>query len=184
LFLDGRGEGARLESEAAATFKSRVEFSSSEYAKTIHEIVAGAPPAIDLAAERRLIDCLVALASEKAIVSAHDVSDGGLAVALAECCFDGAGLSADARIAGGAEEAGEVAMFGERGARAVVSVTPGSLARVSAIAAQYGVGVQRLGNVTRGEFCIQYKGAGVIRGGVDSFRQTWAESLGKILEGA
>ncbi len=43
------------------------EFSSSEYAKTIHGVVAGAPPAIDLAAEKRLIDCLVKLASEKAV---------------------------------------------------------------------------------------------------------------------
>ena len=44
----------------------RREFSSSEYAKTIHGIVAGAPPAIDLAAEKRLIDCLVQLASAEA----------------------------------------------------------------------------------------------------------------------
>src|SRR5208282_1534239 len=57
-------------------------FSSSEYAKTIHGIVAGAPPAIDLAAEKRLIECLVALAAEGAIASAHDISDGGLAVTL------------------------------------------------------------------------------------------------------
>ncbi len=61
----------------------RKEFSSSEYAKTIHGIVAGAPPAIDLAAEKRLIDCLVQLASEKAILSAHDASDGGMPYARA-----------------------------------------------------------------------------------------------------
>jgi phosphoribosylformylglycinamidine synthase II len=189
LLLDGRGESARLESEAAATkdgaIGARVEFSSSEYAKTIHGIVAGAPPAIDLAAERRVIDCLVQLAAEKAVVSAHDVSDGGLAVTLAECCFDVKGLSADVRVeAGAADETAEAALFGERGARAVVSVTMGSLARVSAIAAQCGVGIQRLGKVTRGEFRIQYKGASVIRGGADTFRQIWAESLGKTFEGA
>ncbi len=63
------------------------EFSSSEYSKTIAAIVSGEPPAIDLAAEKRLIDCLVALASEGAVQSAHDISDGGLAVALAESCF-------------------------------------------------------------------------------------------------
>jgi phosphoribosylformylglycinamidine synthase II len=183
LLLDGLAKNSRLEGEAAATSKSSIEFSSSEYAKTIHGIVAGAPPAIDLAAERRLIDCLVSLASEKAIRSAHDVSDGGLAVTLAECCFDGGGLSADVRIAEcAADETAEAALFGERGARAVVSVTPGSLARVSAIAAQYGVSVQRLGDVTRGEFCIQYKGAGVVRGDADSFRRNWSESLGKIIE--
>src|SRR5215470_14075840 len=63
------------------------EFSSSEYSKTIAAIVAGEPPAIDLAAEKRLIDCLVALATEGVVASAHDISDGGLAVALTESCF-------------------------------------------------------------------------------------------------
>ena len=63
------------------------EFSSSEYAKTIHGIVAGAPPDIDLAAEKRLQDCLVALAADRAVESAHDLSDGGLAVAIAESAF-------------------------------------------------------------------------------------------------
>ena len=75
------------------------EFSSSEYAKTIHGIVAGAPPAIDLAAEKRLIDCLVQLAAEKLIHSAHDVSDGGLAVTLAESCFAANGLAAQVTLA-------------------------------------------------------------------------------------
>ncbi len=184
LLLDGRGAGA--EPKPGAALNSRVEFSSSEYAKTIHGIVAGAPPAIDLAAERRLIDCLVQLAAEKAVVSAHDVSDGGLAVAMAECCFDGEGISADVRVEAGygPEEAAEAALLGERGARAVVSVTPGSLAAVSAIAAQYGVSFQRLGDVTKGEFSIQYKGVRVVRGSTDSFRKIWAESLGKTLESA
>ena len=94
--------------------------------------MAGAPPAIDLAAEKRLIDCLVELAAERAIFSAHDVSDGGMAVTLAESCFASDGLSAqiDLGIAQGTNEAAESALFGERGARAVVSVAPASLARV------------------------------------------------------
>ena len=49
------------------------------------------------------------------------------------------------------------ALFGERGARAVVSVSPASLARVNAIAAQYKVAAARIGTVTRGDFRIQYK---------------------------
>src|SRR6202171_3094329 len=56
------------------------EFSFSEYSKSISGIVAGEPPAIDLAAEKRLQDCLVALAAESAVASAHDISDGGMAV--------------------------------------------------------------------------------------------------------
>jgi phosphoribosylformylglycinamidine (FGAM) synthase-like enzyme len=83
-------------------------------------IVAGAPPAIDLPAEKRLIGCMVKLAAEKAIVSAHDVSDGGIAVALAESCFAADGLSAEIRLTG-KDEPTEIALFGERGGRAVIS---------------------------------------------------------------
>jgi len=173
--------------DAAASAASREEtqpaFSSSEYAKTILGVVAGAPPSIDLAAEKRLIDCLVQLASERAVLSAHDVSDGGIAVTLAESCFESEGLSAQVDFDAAGEPA-ESALFGERGARAVVSVSAASLARVDAIAAQWKVKAQRIGTVARGDFRIQLKGAPVIQGNVDSFRQIWSESLGKAIEGA
>ena len=175
LLLDG---GAARTASGA----SEREFSSSEYAKTIHGIVAGQPPAIDLAAEKNLIDCLVALAAEKGVNSAHDLSDGGLAVALAESCFASEGFSAEARIESG--ERAEEAMFGERGARAIVSISPSFLARVNAIAAQYKAGVQQIGTVVRGVFRIQCKGAAAIQGEIESLRNIWAESLGKAVESA
>jgi phosphoribosylformylglycinamidine synthase len=184
LVLDGMSDGTAKDGglKAAAT---KTEFASSEYAKTIHGIVAGAPPAIDLAAEKRLINCLVALAVERAVRSAHDVSDGGLAVSVAEACFGRDGLSAEISIdAAGAEDFAEAALFGERGARAVVSVARASLARVNEIAAQYKVGAQRIGAVTRGEFRIQYRGAAVIQGSIESFRRVWSEALPKAIENA
>src|ERR1700689_2692611 len=174
--------GSQDELKGAAT---KTELASSEYAKAIHGMVTGLPPAIDLAAEKRLIDCLVALAAERAVRSAHDVSDGGLAVSVAEACFGRDGLSAGISIgAAGAEDFAEAALFGERGARAVVSVAPASLARVNEIAAQYKVRAQRIGTVTRGEFRIQYQGAAVIQGSIESFRRVWSESLPKAIEQA
>jgi phosphoribosylformylglycinamidine synthase subunit PurL len=180
LVLDGAAENGGL--KAAAT---KTDFASSEYAQTIHGIVAGLPPAIDLAAEKRLIDCLVALAAERAVRSAHDVSNGGLAVTVAEACFGRDGLSTQIAInATSPEDFAEAALFGERGARAVVSVAAASLARVNEIAAQYQVRAQRIGTVTRGEFRIQYQGAAVIQGSVESFRRVWSESLPKAIENA
>ena len=174
--------GSQDDLKAAAT---KTELASSEYAKAIHGMVTGLPPAIDLAAEKRLIDCLVALAAERAVRSAHDVSDGGLAVSVAEACFGRDGLSVEISIdAAGAEDFAEAALFGERGARAVVSVAPASLARVNEIAAQYKVRAQRIGTVTRGEFRIQYQGAAVIQGSIESFRRVWSESLPKAIEKA
>jgi len=162
---------------------SAAEFGSSEYAKVMAGIAAGAPPAIDLAAEKRLIGCMAALAADRAIASAHDVSDGGLAVTLAESCFASEELSAEADL-GAAPEPAESALFGERGARAIVSVAPASLARVQQIAAQYGVNVTQIGRVTRGEFRIQLNGAAVIQGQLDSFQRPWSESLAHSVESA
>jgi phosphoribosylformylglycinamidine synthase subunit PurL len=174
LLLEGNGKDAGRRTEAARA----QEFASSEYAKTVHGIVAGAPPAIDLDAEKRLIECLVKLASEKILLSAHDVSDGGLAVTLAESCFDRKGLSAQVEIRSeSANEPAEYALFGERGGRAVVSLAPASLASVRAIAAQYSVAAQPIGTVSRGEFRIQYNGTPVIHGDIDSFRKIWASRI-------
>ena len=153
----------------------RREFSSSEYAKTIHGIVSGTPPAISLAAERALIDSLVALAADRAIESAHDLSEGGLAVALAESCFAGENLSAEVVIE--TRFPAEFALFGETGARAILSAGSGSLARVLQIAAQYKVTARQIGTVTRGAFSIQVNGQSRIRGPEDSLRQIWAGSL-------
>jgi len=171
ILLDGDRPRASLDEES-----QRREFSSSEYAKTIHGVVAGVPPAIDLRAEKNLIDCLVALAAERSIASAHDISDGGLAVTLAESCFASSnGLSAEISLK--ATQAAEFALFAETGARAIVSTSPPSLARVLAIAAQYKVEAHPIGKVTSGEFCIQLNGQPGIRVAVESLRKIWATAL-------
>jgi phosphoribosylformylglycinamidine synthase len=61
------------------------ELGGSEYLHVVHGVVAGAPPKCDLARERALIDALLDAITLGAVHSAHDCSDGGLAVALAEC---------------------------------------------------------------------------------------------------
>jgi phosphoribosylformylglycinamidine synthase subunit PurL len=176
VLLDGGAAPAREE-------EARREFSSSEYAKVVHGIAGGGPPKIDLAAEKRLIDCLVQLASEGAILSAHDVSDGGLAVTVAECCFSGRNLSAEVRLPD-EQTPTEFALFGERGARAVVSADPDSLARVKEVAAQWNVHAEPIGRVTCGDFRIQDKEAVVLSGKVVSFQKAWEKSLPEALESA
>src|SRR3954462_9948485 len=66
----------------------RGELGGSEYLKVIHHLLRGVPPTLDLDAERSLQTLLVILASERLVRSAHDCSDGGVAVAIAESCFD------------------------------------------------------------------------------------------------
>ncbi len=196
-------DGHNAESPALATRHSPLatsefarEFSSSEYSKTVAGIVAGEPPAIDLAAEKRLQDCLVALAAEGAVQSAHDISDGGLAVTLAESCFASAPVSAHSSEGAGLAPPAlgatinftddpspvEAAFFNERGARAVVSVAPSKLAAVLNTARQYKVAAQRIGQVTGdGSYRIEHKGRAVINSSVETLRDAWAHSLERTL---
>jgi phosphoribosylformylglycinamidine synthase subunit PurL len=210
LLLDGGAGlgGLKLATRHSplATSEFAHEFSSSEYSKTIASIVSGEPPAIDLAAEKRLIDCLVALASEGAVQSAHDISDGGLAVTLAESCFASSAFVREQHVAPqlgnqsnschserseesafsilganiGLDDAlpAEFALFNERGARAVVSVKPSSLARVLDTARQYRVAARVIGKVTHdSSFRIEHKGRAVIESSVETLRDAWANSL-------
>jgi phosphoribosylformylglycinamidine synthase len=180
-------DGSRVGPTPAAALAR--EFSSSEYAKTIGGMVAGEPPRIDLPAEKRLQDCLIRLAAAGAVQSAHDISDGGIAVTLAESCF----VSVEARHAVpvlGAkvklDEEGptEAIVFGERGARAVVSVKPWLLARVLDTARQYEVAASEIGKVSRGDtFRIEHQGFVVIDSSVEALHNAWAHSLERTLRG-
>jgi phosphoribosylformylglycinamidine synthase II len=176
VLLDGADDAA----SARALETLCREFSSSEYAKTIHGIVAGAPPDIDLAAEKRLQDCLVALAADRAVESAHDISDGGLAVAIAESAFGSEDFTA--RIALDSFAPAEYALFGESGARAIVSAKSTSLARVMEIAAKYKVGARRIGEVARGDLRIELNGVVYASAAVSALRDIWANALERAVQ--
>jgi phosphoribosylformylglycinamidine synthase subunit PurL len=183
VLLDGADQAER-----ARTAVPLREFSSSEYSKTVGGVVAGEPPAIDLAAEKRLIDCLVALAAEEMVVSAHDISDGGLAVALAESCFSPVGARHGAPQLGATVSmedglAAEAALFGESGARCVVSLAPAKLAALQGIAQQYGVAASQVGQVTQDPVLrIERKGRAIINSPVENLRDVWANSLERTLQ--
>src|SRR6266852_1334526 len=149
VLLDGaaRASGAQhsfasAQDRATPLPGTQREFSSSEYSKTVAGIVAGEPPTIDLAAEKRLQECLVSLATSGAVCSAHDVSDGGVAVTLAESCFASrvgaqhAAPQLGANVKLEETSPAEYVLFGESGARAIVSVAATSLARVLETARQ------------------------------------------------
>jgi len=196
VLLDGStsANGAQLHPErsrgnAAPLLDPQREFSSSEYSKTISGIVAGEPPAIDLTAEKSLQECLVALANGAAVRSAHDVSDGGIAVTLAECCFASpvraqhAAPQLGANVNLEAAASAEYALFGESGARAVVSVVPTSLAAVLETARQYGVTAHQIGQVIRGDaFRIECMRSAVIDTSVAKLHDTWVHSLERTLK--
>jgi phosphoribosylformylglycinamidine synthase subunit PurL len=177
LLLDGSGTEQRQPSLA----DTAREFSCSEYSKKIAGIVAGEPPAIDLQSEKRLIDGLVALAQATTLQSAHDVSDGGLAVTLAESCFAASTLGAHITVDG--QSPAEHALFGERGARAVISARPAQVAAVLATARQYQLGARQIGKVTHDNTLrIEYKGRAVISAPIPALQNVWSHSLERNLK--
>jgi phosphoribosylformylglycinamidine synthase len=124
----------------------------SMYWWLIRDFLGGPPPPCDLDAERRLQRFLAAAASEGLLRSAHDCADGGLAVALAEACigepYAAHPLGAGVHLEQPAGLEADGLLFGEDGARAVVSFDPDRVERVRALAAEHGVPCAVVGSVT------------------------------------
>ena len=120
--------------------RTGAEFGGSAWAQVTHGHCGGRPPEVDLAAERALADVLTGAAADGLLEAAHDLSDGGLAVALAECCLD-QGIGCQVTLPGDLF----TALFSESAARAVVAVRPGSQRAFAALAARHGVPVTELG---------------------------------------
>ncbi len=123
---------------------------SSYWAHVLGE-VAGSPPSVDLTAARTLVDLLVELAGEGLLLSAHDCSDGGLGVALAEACAGGpreagTGATVDLRaVADGLPSA--ALLFAEDHCRVVASASESSVKRITDLAGTSGVPVLQVGTV-------------------------------------
>ncbi len=128
--------GADLEHDASS-------LGGSEYLSVVHGKEAG-PVEIDLDAEAALVEVLVEAAEVGLLKSAHDCSDGGLAVAICESAIAGGiGASIDAPIRGRLD----AALFGEAGARAVLSIAPDQAEQLAALATQHGIQAGRIGEV-------------------------------------
>jgi phosphoribosylformylglycinamidine synthase subunit PurL len=124
---------------------------------------------------------LLALASSQSLQSAHDLSDGGLAVTLAESCFATPQLGAWITIEHNAPA--ELFLFGERGARAVISIAPTKLDGILHLAREHGVSATEIGHVTSdGIFSIQYNGSAIIEESVEALRDIWSHSLERALK--
>lgn len=120
-----------------------VDFAGSEYSKVIERVVGGRPCDVDLDAERRLHGVLIESRERRLLHSAHDVSSGGLAVALAESGMRG-GVGFRVTLAG---DEPHRAAFSETPSRAIVSCDPSVVAEVVALASSHGVSASVLGSV-------------------------------------
>jgi phosphoribosylformylglycinamidine synthase len=127
--------------------RNREELGGSEYLATIHGRTAGTPPWVDLSLEQRLHEVCLAAIAEEILSSAHDTSDGGLAVALAECCVTRPEGPLGAVIDIEAAMRPDAFLFGESQSRVIVSLPRRNLARLREIAAAAPFDLQVLGEV-------------------------------------
>ncbi|MEO8076801.1 MAG: AIR synthase-related protein, partial [Acidobacteriota bacterium] len=174
------------------------ELGGSEYLKVVHQIVKGQPPQLNLERERALIGVVTRAAAEGLVRSAHDCSDGGLAITLAECAFDsgGIGLSVDVPAAAalpahpgplspepGSPIALMATLFGESASRVVLSVRPDDCARVLAMAAESGVPAQLIGRTGGSRLEIKVAGRPVLDCGLAETEQVWAGAIERHFAG-
>jgi phosphoribosylformylglycinamidine synthase len=160
----------------------RGELGGSEYLKVVHDLLGGTPPSLDLDAERSLQTLLVALADEGLVRSADDCSDGGLALTVAECCFDTSGIGATISIDPPPVCKSEslnaaAALFGETASRVVVSVVPEELTRVMERAAAAGVSARVVGQTGGNRLRIAVAGRVVIDQSVDDAERVWSNAI-------
>jgi phosphoribosylformylglycinamidine synthase len=142
---------------------------------------------LDLAAERALQNLMVELIDAGLIRSAHDCADGGIAVALAECCFGGSGLGLEVSIestnvARDLRVKDAAALFGESASRVVVSVSPDEIARVLERAAARGVPAKVIGQTGGNLLRMSVGGRIVVDLPVTEAEQAWSAAIGRYFE--
>lgn len=112
---------------------SKENIDGSEYLNTVHNLIKGDAPEINLEQEKKLIDTLVEASKNKILQSAHDISDGGLAVALAECCISNRNNQIGCKINFAYQSRKDFALFNEAQGRAIVSVEENNLRKLKDI---------------------------------------------------
>jgi len=160
---------------------AEVEFGSSEYAKEILGELWGFPPALELEQEGALQRCIVELIRGGVIESAHDVSEGGLAVTLAESGFrNGVGV----KVALSSEDAdipAEYVLFGEDASRIIVSCDQGHVSGIQQVADKHGITAEVIGETLPDLFEISINGKAVVSAKIGDLRKAWDSALERDL---
>jgi phosphoribosylformylglycinamidine synthase len=157
--------------------ETKEELGGSEYLKLIHELVSGPPPYIDLEAEASLTNTLLEASEMGIINSAHDLSEGGLAVTIAESCFTPrgpVGVKINPFYGRIREDA---FLFGESQSRVIVSLDRKNIRILENIASKFGVPMEVIGKVGGNSLNI----ADLINIQISKAYETWAFGFEDVL---
>ena len=166
------------------------ELGGSEYLATMHGKVAGRPPALDLSREAAVQKLIVLLIRGGLVESAHDCSEGGLAITLAECTFNSGGIGVTAATGSGDQPLGlsaawqvNATLFGESASRIVVSVSGAKLEAVLAAAKAAGVTATTIGKTGGDRIRLSVDGKAVVDSAVAEAEQSWATVIANKMSG-
>ncbi|HZG58550.1 phosphoribosylformylglycinamidine synthase subunit PurL [Paenibacillus sp.] len=151
------------------------ELGGSEFQLVVHGVTEGRPPQIDLEVEKRLQKAVLSAIQGGLVSSAHDLSEGGLAVALAESCISGGiGANVDWTVAG---LRNDVALFSESQSRLLLSCRPDQADALQMHLVEAGVRVTRLGTVGGTKLNVMVNGSAVLDVDVEKLETTWKDAI-------
>lgn len=154
--------------------ETKAELGGSEFQYVLHGVTEGRPPQLDLDVEKKLLNTVLGAIQKGLVASAHDLSDGGLAVALAESCISG---SLGANVNFTTDLRNDIALFSESQSRILLSASPEKAEELKQYIAGQGVPVQQLGQVTGQQLQIQVNAKPVIQASVAQLEKVWKDAI-------
>ncbi|MED4603697.1 phosphoribosylformylglycinamidine synthase subunit PurL [Paenibacillus validus] len=153
---------------------TKAELGGSEFQYVIHGVTEGRPPAIDLDEEKVLLDAVLSAIQSGLVASAHDLSDGGLAVALAESCMSG---RIGAKVNFASELRADIALFSESQSRILLSASADKAGELEKLLVSRGVPVQVLGTVGGEKLEVSVNGVSAIDASVTQLEKVWKDAI-------
>ncbi|HBF12871.1 MAG TPA: phosphoribosylformylglycinamidine synthase subunit PurL [Deltaproteobacteria bacterium] len=162
--------------------ETKEELGASEYLNLIHGKIQGFPPKLCLQTEQKLWNLLLSLIESRLLKSAHDISEGGLSLTLAESCFGGGKFGVSVKLEESIRK--DLLLFSESQSRVVVSLSPSALDEVKKRAQSGGVSFMVLGEVVPDQFVItSSKGDVWIKKSRNELEKIWSEGFEKGIFG-
>jgi len=154
--------------------ETKAEFGGSELQYVLTGSASGRPPVVDLAVEKRMLDAVLGAIQGGLVASAHDLSEGGLAVALAESCISG-GVGAAVEVDFGLRP--DHALFSESQSRILLSATPDKADALVATLREKGVAHTVIGKVGGSNLSIKVGGKIAVESPVAQLEKVWKDAI-------
>jgi phosphoribosylformylglycinamidine synthase II len=158
---------------------TKEELGGSEYLKVLFDRNEGKPPFLDRKQEKQVQKFCLELIHKGLIESAHDCSEGGLAIAVAESCFSATEEALGATLVLESTLRGDALLFGETQSRIIISFPEELTDQIKGLALSYPVDFSLLGKTGGSQFTVSINGQEYIKQDIESAKEIWKTSLGR-----